>query len=64
MSDLTDDDKAIVAKLLREMIAADRFPAVAARLRWQAILDKLEPPAPRAGASETASARATLGVLH
>ena len=31
MSDLTDDDKAMIAKLLRETIAADRFPAVATR---------------------------------
>ena len=47
MSDLTDDDKAIVAKLLRETIATDRFPLSPRVRRWQAILDKLEPPQPR-----------------
>jgi hypothetical protein len=26
VSDLTEDDKAIITKLLRETIAADRFP--------------------------------------
>jgi len=47
MSDLTDDDKAMIAKLLRETIAADRFPLSPRVRRWQTILDKLEPPAPR-----------------
>ena len=45
-SDLTPEDKAILAELLRETIAADyRFP-MSPRLRsLQAILDKLEAPA-------------------
>jgi hypothetical protein len=37
MSDLTDDDKAIVAKLLRDTVAADRFPLSPRVRRWKAI---------------------------
>jgi len=45
--DLTDDDKAILAELLREMIARDRFP-ISPRVRsFKAILAKLDPPALR-----------------
>jgi hypothetical protein len=47
MPDLTDADLDAIAKLLRETIAADRFPLSPRVRRWQAILDKLEPPAPR-----------------
>jgi len=47
MSDLTDDDKAIVVKLLRDTIAADRFPLSPRVRSLRAILDKLEPPAPK-----------------
>jgi hypothetical protein len=46
-ADLTDADLAAIAKLLRDTIAADRFPLSPRVRRWQAILDKLEPPAPR-----------------
>jgi hypothetical protein len=46
-TELTDQDKGMLAKLLRETIAADRFPLSPRVRRWQAILDKLEPPAQR-----------------
>jgi hypothetical protein len=45
--DLTGADLATIAKLLRDTIAADRFPLSPRVRRWQAILDKLEPPPPR-----------------
>jgi hypothetical protein len=45
--DLTDDDKAILAALLRETIAADRFPLSPRVKSFKAILAKLDPPAPR-----------------
>jgi len=45
--DLTPDDLDAIAKLLRETIAADRFPLSPRVRRWRAILDKLEPPPPR-----------------
>jgi hypothetical protein len=45
--DLSDDDKAILVELLREVIAADRF-FLSPRVRsLKAILAKLDPPAPR-----------------
>ena len=45
--DLTDDDRAILAELLRERIERDPFP-LSPRLRsFRAILAKLDPPAPR-----------------
>jgi hypothetical protein len=45
--DLTDDDKAALVELLREMVAADRFP-MSPRIRsLKRILDQLDPPAPR-----------------
>ena len=47
MSDLSPDDKAVIAGLLRDTIAADRFPLSPRIKRWQAILDKLDPPAPK-----------------
>jgi hypothetical protein len=46
-ADLTDVDRAALAILLRDTIAADRFPLSPRVRRWQAILDKLEPPAPK-----------------
>ena len=46
--ELSDDDKAILAELLRDTIAADRFPLSPRIRRLKAILDKLDPPAPRA----------------
>jgi hypothetical protein len=46
-ADLTDTDLATIVKLLRETIAADRFPLSPRVRRWQAILEKIEPPAPR-----------------
>ena len=46
MPDLSPEDRAAIAALLREVIAADRFP-LSPRVRgWKAILDKLEPPKP------------------
>jgi hypothetical protein len=45
--DLTDDDKATLADLLRETIAADRFPLSPRVRRLKATLVKLDPPAPR-----------------
>jgi hypothetical protein len=42
------EDYVVIAALLRDTIAADRFPLPSGpRLRgWKAILDKLEPPKP------------------
>lgn len=45
---LTDADKAALAALLRDMIAADRFPLSPRIRRLRAILAKLEPAAPAA----------------
>ena len=45
---LTHDDKAILAGLLRDTIAADRYPLSPRVRSLKAILDKLDPPAPRA----------------
>ena len=43
-AELTDADKTVIATLLRETIAADRFP-LSPRIRGlRAILDKLDPP--------------------
>jgi hypothetical protein len=44
---LTDDDKAILAELLRETIERSRFLLSPRIRRLKAILDKLDPPAPR-----------------
>jgi hypothetical protein len=44
---LTDDDKAILAELLRETIEHSRFLLSPRIRRLKAILDKLGPPAPR-----------------
>lgn len=46
-SELTDSDKAILAEMLRETIAADRFPLSPRIKSLQVILDKLDPPPPR-----------------
>jgi len=46
MVDLTAAEKATIAALLRETIAADRFPLSPRIRRLKAILDKLEPPLP------------------
>jgi hypothetical protein len=43
---LSPEDYATLAALLRDTIAADRFPLSPRVRRWRAILDKLEPPAP------------------
>jgi hypothetical protein len=45
--DLTDDDKAVLVELLRETIAADRFPLSPRVRSFKAILARLDPPAPR-----------------
>jgi hypothetical protein len=47
MSDLTPDDRAAIAGILRDMIAADRFPLSPRVRSLKAILDKLEPAKPR-----------------
>jgi hypothetical protein len=47
MTSLDDTDKATVAELLRETIERDRFPLSPRIKSLKAILDKLEPPAPR-----------------
>jgi len=46
-AELNDDDKAILATLLRETINADRFPLSPRVRALQRVLDKLDPPAPR-----------------
>ena len=43
--DLSPEDRAAIAALLRDTIAADRFPLSPRITRMRAILDKLEPPA-------------------
>jgi hypothetical protein len=45
--DLTDDDKATLADLLRETIERDRFPLSPRVRSFKAILAKRDPPAPR-----------------
>jgi hypothetical protein len=45
--DLTDDDKAILADLLREAIERNRYPMSPRVRAFKAILAKLDPPAPR-----------------
>jgi hypothetical protein len=52
--DLTDDDKIILAELLRETIARDRFPLSPRVRSFKAILAKLAPPAPRSFSSRVA----------
>jgi hypothetical protein len=42
--DLSPEDYAAIAALLRDTIAADRFPLSPRVRRMRAILDKLEPP--------------------
>jgi hypothetical protein len=44
-SDLTDADRTILIELLRDTIAADRFPLSPRIKSLKAILAKLEPPA-------------------
>ena len=44
---LSPEDYAALAELLRDTIAADRSLVSPRVKRWQAILDKLDPPAPR-----------------
>jgi hypothetical protein len=42
--DLSPEDYAAIAALLRDTIAADRFPMSPRIKRWRAILNKLDPP--------------------
>jgi hypothetical protein len=42
--DFDDNDKAALIELLREVIAADRFPLSPRIRKLRAILDKLAPP--------------------
>jgi hypothetical protein len=44
--DLTDDDKAILAEMLRETIERDRYPLSPRIKSLKAILAKLAPPKP------------------
>jgi len=44
---LSPEDYAAIAALLRDTIAADRFPFSPRVRAWRSILDKLEPPKPR-----------------
>jgi hypothetical protein len=46
-NDLNDADKAVLAMLLHQVIAADPVPLSARVQRLCAILAKLEPPAPQ-----------------
>jgi hypothetical protein len=45
--DLSPEDRAAIAALLRDTIAADRFPLSQRVTRMRAILHKLEPPVPK-----------------
>ena len=45
--DLSPEDYAAIAALLRDTIAADRFPMSPRIKRWRAILNKLDPPVPK-----------------
>ena len=45
--DLSSQDCAAIAALLREVIAADRFPMSPRIKRMRAILNKFDPPAPK-----------------
>ena len=46
-ANLSPEEYAAIAGILRDMVAADRFP-LSPRVRgWRAILEKLEPPKPR-----------------
>jgi hypothetical protein len=45
--DLTDDETAALAQLLRRTIDEDRYPLSPRLAPLEAILAKLEPPAPR-----------------
>jgi len=45
--DLSPEDCAAIAALLRDTIAADRFPLSPRIKRWRLILDKLGPPKPK-----------------
>lgn len=47
MPDLTDDDYTEIAALLRQAIDTDRYPLSPRVRRLRAILDKIEPPAPK-----------------
>ena len=44
---LSPEDYAAIAALLRDTIAADRFPLSPRVRRWKAVLDKLDPQKPR-----------------
>jgi len=44
MSDLSPDDKAIIAEQLRQTIAADRFPLSHRIKALKTVIDNLEPP--------------------
>src|SRR5829696_7677877 len=54
--DLTGADLATIAKLLRDTIAAARFPLSPRVRRWQAILDKLEAAATAPGTATVEAA--------
>lgn len=45
--ELSDEETSSLAALLRRVIADDRYPLSPRVKTWQAILDKVAPPAPR-----------------
>ena len=47
-TNLTDADRAELARLLRQSIDADRFPLSPRVQRWKALLAKLDPEPPAA----------------
>ena len=47
MHDLSPEDRAAIAALLRDTIAADRFPMSPRIKRMREILHKLDPPEPQ-----------------
>jgi hypothetical protein len=63
IANLTDDDRAELARFLREAIEADRYPLSPRVRRLKALLAKLRPaPAPdRRAATPTAAAKHSAG---
>jgi hypothetical protein len=47
MHDLSPEDRAAIAELLRDTIKADRFPMAPRIKRMREILHKIEPPEPQ-----------------
>lgn len=62
--DLTDEETAALARLLRNTIDADRYPLSPRVRTWQAILDKIEPPPPGPHSEKPQQIRAGLERLY